>query len=138
MSYEFLMFWHHALSAPHQQVAIASFLTRAYQHGATLYYSRFDVAAGAIAAAAHAVRIPTSAVEEMPSPSGDVRMEPWVWVGSHAATEAGCQRLARVEPAPIAMLCLDSDTMGVPSRGPADHRPFVTGTPWVAETVRHP
>lgn len=138
MSCELVMFWHHALSVPHQQVAIASFLTRAYQHGATLYYFRFDMAAGAIVAAAHAVGIPTWAVEDMAGPSGDIRLETWVWVGSHASTDAGCHQLARVHPAPIAMLCLDSEAGGVPSQLPLDHQPFVTGTPWAARTVRHP
>ncbi len=133
IGYEIIKFWHQALSLPHQQVAIASFLTRAYQQGATLYYSRFDAAAGAIAVAAHAVGIPTWPIDEMPSPSGDVRPAPWVWVGSHAATDVACPRLARVLPAPMAMLCL-AEAVGVPSPWPPGHRPFATGIPWAATT----
>ncbi len=138
MSTKSLVYWHHAMSLTHQKIAIASFLTQAAHYHATLYYSQHDAAVDAIQEAARAVEIRIFPVEAMPPAPTDIPADRWIWVGSHAPLDEGCKRLARLEPAPTAILCFDADAMGTLSAElPAGHRSFITGTPDVADIFKH-
>lgn len=118
------------MSQAHQQVALASFLAAARDHGAQVYYDPADDAAESIQDAAGAVGCPIVAMRPGdPAPAGQ-----WAWTGSHRPEADGaCQRLLAFDSPPVAVLCLSSIGDGWTGLGswPPGHRAFITGQPWL-------
>lgn len=128
MTFKVPIFWHHALSPIHRKVAIASFLQAVRHRGAVLYYPPGDEAIASIREAATAVGLPACVIIDWSYLATHARAETWVWIGSHGAPDdIACRALARGQPPPMAILCLNPDAEGFQRPElPPGHQPFVT------------
>ena len=126
MAHEVPVFWHHAVSLLHREVALASFLRTAADAHVDIYYAAHDAATATVVVIGALLGIVATAGDGCSYPPA---ARPWVWIQSHAPTG--------MHPHPCsetlqAVLCLGPPALdaGMPPHILRDHRPFITGMPW--------
>lgn len=126
MAHEVPVFWHHAVSLLHRDVALASFLRTAVDAHLDIYFAVHDAATATIVVIAALLEIVATAWDGRSYPPA---ARPWVWIQSHAPTgmhpHPGSETLH-------AVFCLGPPALdeGMPPHILRDHRPFITGMPW--------
>ncbi len=121
------IFWHWAISATHQQVAVAAFLKTVTDAHLMVYYASDDVMVRVVKDAAHILNLSIYPIQACILDNLIALRRAWAWIGTEQ--NANCQRITTLPNPPRVILCLSSfESQTCPSI-PDRHRFYVTNMP---------